>query len=65
MNESDFGHARIAQDKKGFKTVIDCYGTIKKIERKFVLFEDNDGYLYLVEKKDFVFEKKRCSEAAQ
>lgn len=58
MKEGEFGHARFPQEKKGFKTVIDCYGTVKRVEKKYILFEDNDGYPYLVEKKEFLFEKK-------
>ena len=58
MKEGEFGHARFPQEKKGFKTVIDCYGTVMSVEKKYILFEDNDGYLYLVKKKEFLFEKK-------
>ena len=58
MSIGDFGHARFPQDKRGFKTVIDCYGTIVAVEKKVVLFKDNDGYNYLIDRKDFEFEKK-------
>ncbi len=58
MNDNDFGHAHFPQEKKGIKTAVDCYGTIKKIEKKFVLFEDNEGFIYLIDKKEFQFEKK-------
>ena len=58
MNEGDFGRARFPQEKKGFATVIDCFGVIKSIEKKYILFEDNDGFPYLIDKKDFEFEKK-------
>ena len=58
MKEGEFGHARFPQLKKGFLTIIDCYGTIKNVEKKYVLFEDNDGFPYLVEKKEFEFKRK-------
>lgn len=61
MNEKyeigDFGRAKFNQTKKGFETRIDCFGTIKAVEKKVVLFTDNDGFNYLIYKKDFEFEK--------
>ncbi len=56
-NINDFGHATFPQNKKDFVTHINCFGTIKSIEKKFILFEDNDGFLYLIEKREFIFEK--------
>jgi len=55
MEVGDFGRARFPQEKKGFIGGIDTYGRIKAIEKKFVLFEDNDGYIYLVERENFGF----------
>jgi hypothetical protein len=55
MNEGDFGRAKFPQEKKGFVSGIDAYGTIKSIEKRYILFEDNDGFPYLVDKKDFQF----------
>jgi hypothetical protein len=61
MNENyqagDFGHINFYSRKKGFSTRIDCWGTIKEVEAKFILFQDNDGFEYLISKKDFTFEK--------
>lgn len=54
----EFGHAVFPQNIKDFNTHIDCYGTIKAIEKKFLLFEDNDGLLYLIEKRNFEFDKQ-------
>lgn len=54
----DWGEAKFKFEKKGFKGGLTCHGTIKSVEKKFVLFEDHDNFLYLVEKKNFVFEKK-------
>lgn len=65
MNEGDFGHARFPQIKKGFATTIDCYGTIKNIEDRYILFEDNDGYPYLVDKKDFEFKPQQFRNYAK
>ena len=50
-----FGEAHLIVDKKGYRRGITCTGVIKAIEKKFILFLDNDGFLYLVEKKDFQF----------
>lgn len=56
FNIGEFGHARFPQSKKGFNTTIDTYGYIRGADNKFVFFVDNDGYVYLAEKKDFKFE---------
>lgn len=53
----DFGHAIFTSERKCFKTKIDCYGTIKHVEKKYLLFADNDGFEFLISKKEFVFEK--------
>ena len=53
---SDFGRARFPQEKKGFKSGIDAFGIIKSIEKRYILFQDNDDYLYLIDRKDFQFE---------
>lgn len=58
MNEyqiNSFGHACFVIEKKGKVTPINCYGTIKAIEKKYILFSDNDNFLYLVEKSKFQF----------
>jgi len=57
MNEGDFGRAKFPQEKKGFIGGIDAYGFIKSMDKGYVLFEDNDGFPYLVNKKDFQFTK--------
>jgi len=54
----DFGHAVFKAEKNNYNVPTDCYGTIKMIENKYVLFEDNNGTPYLVEKKKFQFERK-------
>lgn len=51
-----FGHARFPQSKKGFNTTIDAFGWVRGIDKKLVFFEDNDGFPYLAEKRNFVFE---------
>jgi hypothetical protein len=53
----DFGKAKIITCKKGFSTCITCFGTIKEVSLKCLLFQDNDDFEYLVSKKDFEFEK--------
>jgi hypothetical protein len=58
MNEyqiNSFGHAHFVIEKKGKTTPIDCYGVIKAVEKKYILFEDNDKFPYLVEKAKFQF----------
>lgn len=60
MNEykiGDYGQASFKFDKKGFKGGITAYGTIKDINGKYLLFEDNDGFPYLVKKEKFNFTK--------
>ena len=53
----DFGEASFKYDKKGFKGGLTAFGTIKDMDGKYLIFEDNDGYIYLVRKDKFVFEK--------
>jgi hypothetical protein len=53
----DFGKASFKYDKKGFKGGLIAYGTIKDMDGKYLIFEDNDGYIYLVQKNKFEFEK--------
>lgn len=62
MNEGDFGEADFPQEKKGFNTRIKCFGTIKSMEKRYILFEDNDGFPYLIDKKDFIFTKTKRNE---
>ena len=60
MNEyqvNDWGLARFTAKKKDWIAPTECHGTIKALENKFVLFEDHHGTLYLIERKDFQFEK--------
>jgi hypothetical protein len=60
MNEyqiGNFGLAKFTIDKKGFKGLMECYGKIKDIDGKYLLFEDNDGYNYLIRKDKFTFEQ--------
>lgn len=56
---NSFGHACFISEKKGMVTPIDCFGTIKAIEKKYVLFQDNDGFLHLIEKGKFQFEAEQ------
>jgi len=58
MEIGDYGKAKFPIEKKGFKGGIVAYGVIKSIEKKYILFEDNDGFPYLIERKDFEFKKK-------
>jgi len=61
MNEykvDDFGEARLLVSRKGCNRHVTCFGTIKAVEKKVVLFTDNDGFSYLVDKKDFNFTKE-------
>lgn len=53
----DFGEAHLIVEKKGIKRGITCTGTILTIEKKFILFKDNEGYLYLTERSTFEFTK--------
>jgi hypothetical protein len=55
----DFGHALFTVEKKGIIIPVDCYGTIKAIEKKYILFEDNDNFPYLIEKAKFLIEKAK------
>ena len=53
----DFGEAHLVYEKNCVRAAVTAFGTIQAIEKKFILFKDNDGYLYLVAKKDFTFTK--------
>ena len=55
---NDFGHAHLSYEKKSFKSGVNCYGTIIMMDKKFVWFTDNEGYPYLINRKDFIFERK-------
>jgi hypothetical protein len=58
-NVGDFGEAHLIVEKKGCKRGITCTGTIQAIEKKFILFKDNDDYLYLAEKATFEFKHEK------
>ncbi len=58
FTEGSFGQAHFTVTKKGLKTDYEMHGTIIKVESKYLLFRDNDEYLYLVDRKDFEFESK-------
>lgn len=67
MNEKfeigDFGHAHFPSGK--FKGIaFDLFGIVKTIEPKYILFEDNDNFLYIVRRKDFQFEKMEFKNKA-
>ena len=53
----DFGHAHF--DFKRNEQVVghDCYGRVEFIEKKFVWFRDNEDQPFLIDRKDFQFEK--------
>ena len=54
---NDFGEAHFYIEKKGIKRGITAFGTITMIDKKYVWFTDNEGYPYLIAKKDFEFKK--------
>ena len=54
----DYGKASFKYSKKGFEGGLTAYGTIKDMDGKYLIFEDNDGYNYLVRKDKFVFNKE-------
>jgi hypothetical protein len=54
---NDFGEARFPVSRKGCKRYITASGIIKAIEKKVLMFVDNDGFTYLIDKKDFQFTK--------
>jgi hypothetical protein len=61
MNEyevNQFGEAHLIIEKKNIRRGVTCFGTIQAIERKYILFKDNEDCLYLCDKKDFQFTKK-------
>ena len=53
----DTGKASFKYQKKDFKGGVTANGTIRAVEIDYVMFEDNDGYLYLVKRDEFNFEK--------
>ena len=52
-----FGEAHFPVNRKGCRRFITAFGTIKAIEKKVLMFVDNDGFTYLIDKKDFQFTK--------
>lgn len=52
-----FGMAHIIIESRGVKRGISCAGHIQMIEKKYILFKDNDDFLYLVEKNNFEFKE--------
>ena len=56
-NVSDFGKAKFILEKNCVRRTMECYGTILMIEKKYVLFRDNDKYEYIIAKTDFQFAK--------
>jgi hypothetical protein len=61
MNElkvGDYDEAHFKYEKKKFKGGVTCYGEIKDMDGKYVLFVDNDEFPYLVRKDKFLFVKK-------
>jgi len=62
--EDDFGEARIIRRQNDEINPLTCYGTIEiiQLQKKKVVFKDNDGYLYMVAMEDFQFTKKERNE---
>ena len=54
----DFGRATFKSKKGKYEVGINCYGTITMLDKKFVWFTDNEGYAYLIAKKEFTFTKE-------
>ncbi len=50
-----FGEAKLIVEKRGDKREIICSGRITMVDKKMVWFTDNEGYPYLVERKNFQF----------
>ena len=55
----DYGIAVFTRKKLGMSGRITAYGQIKAIEKRVVLFED-DFIEYIIDKKEFIFEKKEA-----
>lgn len=53
----DWGVTTFTRKKYGLQGKITAFGQIKAIERKVILFED-DCIEYLIDRKEFIFEKK-------
>lgn len=53
----EWSMATFKYHKKGVLRRITAFGQIKAVERKVVLFKD-DLLEYIIEKKNFIFEKK-------
>lgn len=58
----DFGEAHCVKIKWGQKWGVTCHGSIQVIEKKHVLFKDNEDFLYLCDKKEFTFKKHRSEK---
>jgi hypothetical protein len=55
LKVGDYGWAHFYTKCKNKITGFSCYGTIARIEKKFLLFIDNDDLEYITEKKTFEF----------
>jgi hypothetical protein len=53
----DYGEGRFPVSRKGCRRFITAFGTIKAIEKRVIMFTDNDNFSYLIDKKDFTFNK--------
>ena len=49
------GYVRIPLSKKKFIGGITCHGTIIEVDKEYILFQDNDGFEYLIAKNKFKF----------
>jgi len=52
------GEGRFRYERKGFHGYIRAFGKILDIDGRYLLFEDNDGFPYLVRKDKFEFTKE-------
>ena len=59
LKPGDFCHFQFTQWPKGLETPMDLYGTVIIVYEGAILIEDNDGYPYLVLKKDIRYERAK------
>ena len=55
---NDYGWAHFYTKSKGITQGFSMFGTVMKIEKKYLLFVDNDDIEYYAERSSFKFERK-------
>ena len=60
LKVGDFGEAEFTYRLRNrkFKGYVKCFGTIKELDCRTVLFRDNDNIEYIIDRPKFKFKRK-------